>query len=166
MASETINGLRIRVSIEGQVTGSDGTRQVVSINEEYNFSDGTGSSQIGAIFQDLARPLNVTSEVLDLDALADFKGATMTDNNAVKFIYAKNKSTTTGENLKMGGDDFAAAGGPLVDTTDKVVVGPSGMILMINNIDGWGITAATKDGLKFEHTGNSTYDLLLGFDNT
>lgn len=166
MASETINGLVIKVQIYGSVIGTDGVKQDVNILKEFNISEGTGINQIGAVYQDLTRGLNATTETLDLDGLTDFKGATMSDNNNVKFLYMFHNSSTPAAVLKVGGGDFAGAAGPLVDATDKMAIGPQGLILMVNPIDGWGITASTKDGLLVETTTNTTYDTLIGFDNT
>jgi hypothetical protein len=163
MANENVQGLTLRVTLQGSVSGSNGTRLPIDYTYEQVFGDGTGNNQIGAVWQKLARSLNNTSEIHDLDGIADFQGATMSDNNAVKFILARLIGTTTGHTLKMGGDDFI---GPLVDTSDLVATGPDGIILIVNPRDGWGITASTCDGLKFATNANETYDVIIGLDNT
>lgn len=166
MASETVGGLTLTVTLRGYVTGNDGVRMLVDKSYEMTFSDGTGNNQVQWLWQDDGRPLNATNETLDLDGLTDFKGAVMSDNTSVKVIWAEHKSTTAAEVMKLGGGDFAAADGPVADATDKIATGPRGLILLVNPLDGWGITATTKDGLRMELTGNSTYDLVMAGDNT
>lgn len=165
MANETA-ALTLTVTLQGNVasTTTPGLFQTIDYTYQVVFADGTGSNQLGSIYQHLARPLNTTTETIDLDNLT-ILGAAQTDPNAVKFILLRHKSTTAGELMKVGGGDFAASTGPLADTTDKAVTGPGGLILLVNPIDGWGITASTKDGLLMELTGNSTYDIIVGVDN-
>lgn len=165
MANETVGGLTLTVTLRGYVTGLDGARLLVDRTYEKSFSDGTGSGQVNWVWQDIERPLNTTSETLDLDGLTDFKGASMTDNNAIKIIWLEHTSTTATEVMKAGGGDFAAAGGPLVDSSDKAATGPAGLLLFVNPIDGWPITASSKDGLLMELTGNSSYTAIIAGDN-
>lgn len=167
MASENVPGLKLTVTMKGSVasTTTPGLVQQVDYTYEINFTDGTGSNQIGTIYQHLAKPLNATTETIDLDSLP-ILGATQTDPTAVKALLLRHRSTTSGELMKAGGGDFAASTGPVADATDKIVTGPNGLILIVNPIDGWGITASTKDGLLVELTGNSSYDVIALLDNT
>ncbi len=162
MANETINGLTVQVRIFGSVLGSDGVRQIVDRSYEKSFTDGTGTNQCGAIWKDDDRSLASTSETLDLDALVDFKGAIMTDNNAVKVLFIQNNSTTTAQTVTVGGGDFST---PFADPTDKFVVGPGGIALFVNPIDGYAITAGTGDGLLVANNYTGTYNILLATDN-
>lgn len=167
MPAETAQ-LSITVTIKGSVVSTSTTAPgLVPIDYTYqvDFSDGTGNNQLGTVYQSLGRALNATSETLDMDGLS-ILGVSNTDANAVKFIMARHKSTTASELMKMGGGDFAASTGPLADSTDKIVTGPDGLILLINPRDGWSITATSKDGLLMELTGNSTYDTIIGLDNS
>ncbi len=167
MATETVQGLTLRVTVQGSVSKDDGSgmRIPVDFTYEVTFADGTGSNQIGTVYQALASALNVTTETLDLDNLTIF-GVADTGVNSVKFILAHLRDTTAGALLKVGGGDFAASTGPVADASDKIVTGPNGLILLVNPIDGWPITASTKDGLAIETTTNTTIDKILGLDNT
>lgn len=163
MANETLDGLTIFVSVKGKVRGSDGAYKVVNFEKTYRFADGTGEDQIGAVWEDEVRALNNTNETLDLDALSDFKGATMSDNNRVKVALVENLSETAAQTLTIGGGDWV---GPFVDASDKLVVGPRGLVLIVSPLDGYGITASTGDGLLVASNANLSYRALLGFDNT
>lgn len=161
--AETVNGITVKVSIQGTVVGSDGISQRVDISYEKTFTDGTGTNQCQNFWFDESRALNATNETLDLDGLTDFQGATMTPNAAVKVMFFQNASTTAAELLTLGGGDFASWVG---DATDKVKVGPAGILLLVNPIDGYTITASTGDGLLVAHSGNSSYKAFLAVDNT
>ena len=167
MANENVPGLKLTVTLKGSVasTTTPGLVQQVDYTYEINFTDGTGSNQIGTIYGPATRALNATNETLDLDNLS-ILGSNQTDLTAVKFILAEHVSTTPAETMTMGGGDFAAASGPLVDATDKIATGPRGLILLVNPIDGWGITASTKDGLLMALSGNSSYKTIIGLDNS
>jgi len=167
MASETAS-LTLTVTLRGTVASTSTTAPgllPVDYTYEQVFADGTGNNQIGTIYSSLGRALNATNEVLDLDNLT-ILGTAATDANAVKFILARAKSTTASATLTLGGDDFAAASGPLSASADKNVVGPDGLVLLVSPRDGWGITASTKDGLKVALSDNSTYDVIIGLDNS
>jgi hypothetical protein len=161
MANETVRRLRIKVSIEGEVAGPDGSLLPVNIQREYNFQDGTGQNQVGAVWQDLDGSLATTTTTLDLDGLTDFKGATMSDNNKVKVGAFFNDSDSG--NLVVGGGDWT---GPFADASDKLIVKPRGMALIIDPLDGYTVTATSADGLLLETTATVSYKGLLAFDNT
>jgi len=160
--AETVNGLTIKVSITGSIAGDNGSRLAVDITKVYAFQDGTGSTQIGNMLYKPDRALNNTSETLDLDGLTDFQGASTSTFNNVKFQYYENNSTTAAQNLTIGGGDFS---GMFADPSDKLVIGPGGIALIVSPIDGYPITATTGDGLLIATNANMTYDLLLGVDN-
>lgn len=166
MANETLQGLTIEVRIYGTVSGPDGSRLVVDESYKKTLTDGTGTDQAGFVWQDQTRPLNTTSESLDLDALTDFKGATMTDNANLKLMYFRNLDTDTGDHLLIGG----AASNQFInwvgDATDKVKLGADGIILIVSPVDGFAITASTGDLLKVEAVDNSSYRAILAGDNT
>jgi hypothetical protein len=164
--AETVNGLVFTATLRGSVVGADGTIMTVDKTYTATFTDGTGASQIGYIFQKNAYPLNATSKVFDMDGETDFQGAAMSSNNNVKLIWAENKDTTSGHTLTMGGDDLAGSSGPLVDSTDLMRTGAAGIMIWVSPTDGAGITASTADGLKFAMSGNSTMDLVVAGDNT
>jgi hypothetical protein len=166
MAGETVQSFRIRVTLESVVLGPDGTRSVVVREYDKSFGDGTDANSIGYVWNDESRSLATTTETLDLDALVDFKGATMTDNNTVKVLWLEDLGSTSGQTLKMGGGDFASGTGPLVDSSDKLVCQAGGLVLMVAPINGYPITASTGDGLTIESSAAMNYRLTLAGDNT
>lgn len=161
--AETVNGITIRVQIVGSVTGDNGVRQPIDISYEKSFTDGTGTNQIGNVFWKDNRALNATSETIDLDGTTDFQGASTSAFNNVKWMFFQNNSTTTTEVLTIGGGDFSPM---FADPTDKIKVGPAGIMLLVSPVDGYAITASTGDGLLLATNYNGTYDMALGVDNT
>lgn len=167
MASETVIQFRVRILIEGLVTDStgDGARLVVLEDFDKTFTDGTGTDQIGWVWQDASRALNTTTETLDLDGLTDFRGQGMSDNNTVKFMYVRDLGSTSGQKLTLGGGDWASSTGPLVDSSDKEIVQAGGLVLRLAPINGFPITASTGDGLLVESSAAMNYRVILAGDN-
>ena len=166
MANETVQAVKVEAKLTFYVTGADGAQLVKEHTYSHTFTDGTGTDQAGAVWNDDARSLAATTETLDLDGLVDFQGATMTDNNAVKVMWIENTSTTTGYKLTLGGGDWAGATRFLTDATDKCNVGPSGLLLAISPVDGYAITASTGDGLLEDAGANTvTSKQVFVFDN-
>jgi hypothetical protein len=161
MALETVRRVKITVRVEAVVEGPDGSGLNVDESYSYSFSDGTGQDQLGTVWWDRDGSLATTTTTLDLDGQQDFKGVAMTDANAVKFMLVKNESDTG--NLKVGGGDFATW---VNAATDKVVIGPRGLFLLVSPRDGYGITAGTGDGLLLETTATVAYKAIIGLDNT
>ena len=161
--AETVNGLQIRVSIVGSIAGDNGTRLPIDISYEKFLTDGTGSNQIGNVYYKDNRALNNTNETIDLDGTTDFQGASTSTFNSVKLMFFRNNSTTSGDDLTIGGGDFV---GPFADASDKNIIGADGIMLIVNPIAGYAITASTGDGLLVATDYNGTYDVLLGVDNS
>lgn len=126
-------------------------------------TDGTAANKADLVFRD-QRSLNAsTSEDLDLaGGLTSAYGAAITFVK-VKMLYVKAKSTN-GANIVVGG----AAANQFInwvgDATDKVVIPPSGCLMVAAPIDGWAVTANTGDILKIENTDGAaaaTYDIII-----
>jgi hypothetical protein len=161
MANETVRRLRIKVSIDAEVVGLDGATLTTPLhNYEYVMSDGTGTNQVGWVWQDNDGSLATTTTTVDLDGATDFQGAAMSNNNSLKVMLWKNDSEAG--DLIVGGGDFSAW---LGDATDKVKVKPRGLLLYVAP-DGVTITASTGDGLALETTATVAYKGLLAGDNT
>jgi hypothetical protein len=95
--------------------------------------------------------------------MTDFQGASTSTFNNIKFMFFRNNSSTSAEILTVGGGDFST---PFNAAADKVKIGPQGILLLVSPVDGYAITASTGDGLLVAHSGTSTYDMLLGADNS
>ena len=163
--AETVQGLTVQVRIWGTVNGDDGAKLTVDETYTKTFSEGTGTNNIGYVWQDETRSLDTTSEDLQLDGLTDFQGATMSSNNNVKLLYVRNLDTTSGDYFRLGGSSGGNEwdSGPLAAAGDKIDIEPDGILLCVSPVDGWGITAG--DDLGMEAADTSTYRILLAGDN-
>lgn len=166
MANETVQQLRIELRITGLVTGHDGSQLRTLVDIDKAFGDGTAANQVGWVWADDTRALNTTTETLDLDGLADFKGATMSDNANVKVLFVQDLGSTAGQKLTLGGGDWAGTGSMLVDSSDKLNVQAGGFVLAVAPVDGYTITASTGDGLLVESSASMNYRVLLAGDNS
>ena len=166
MANETVQNFRVRVTLEAVVIGSDGARAVVLREYDKSFGDGTSANNLQWVWNDETRALATTNETLDLDGNVDFKGVALSDAVNVKVLWIEDLGSTTGQQLNIGGGDFASATGPLVDTTDLMVCQAGGLVLMIAPVDGYPITASTGDGLKITSNASMNYRITLAGDNT
>lgn len=167
MANETLQALRVRVQITGYVTFSDGRRQDVNIDYDRTITDGNGTNQAQSIWYDQSRTLAATSETIDLDGQTDAIGGSTSDWTNVKLACVINKNTATGEKLVLGGGDWAGTDALFVDSSSKANVGPDGIFLAVSPIDGFDITASTKDGF-LQEAGSATIvsEQLLVAENT
>lgn len=167
MASETIDGLVIEISIKGRVLGSDGVKQDIDIQKRFSFSDGTGASQLGQVWYDASRNVNATNEDLDVSgsAIKDFAGNNL-DMNAVGLIYLENLDTDTGDKFTV--KQPAANGVPGIFTAagDGIDVGPGGVLLWVSPTDKATVTAGTGDLINLAAADNSNCKILIGGDNT
>ena len=126
------------------------------------WTDGDAADKAEIVFHD-QRTLTATSEDLDLYGnLTDAFGNTLSFAK-VKAIFIKNKNTGAGENLIVGG---AAANGVSTlfsDTTDKLIIGPDGMLLLTNpSAAGYAITGGTADLLKLDAGANTVvFDIVI-----
>jgi len=78
-------------------------------------------------------------------------------------IYVYNRSTTAPDVLHVGGDANAV---PLFGAVaDYQIVGPGGVLLLVNPTDGWAVTATTGDIIEIANPGGNDIDCdvaLLG----
>jgi hypothetical protein len=91
-----------------------------------------------------------SSQTIDLSgSLLDALGTT----NVFAKVYAvfvKNLATLTGRNIQIGGD---SAHVPIFGATnDLITIGPKGVLLAANCLDGWAVTATTGDILKIANS--------------
>lgn len=123
-------------------------------------ADGYETDEADLLWYD-RRTLAATSEGIDLaGSLLDVFGQTLTFGE-IKGIYIYNRSTTTGQNLTVGGGS-----NPFITwlgtSGDEVVIGPSGALLLWNPKDGYEVTAATGDILTIDSGAASiTYDIII-----
>ena len=166
--AETVQSLRVQVIITGIVIGDDGAKLVVNETYDKTFSEGTGTDQVGAVWQDKSRNLNATSEDIDLDALTDFQGATMSSLANLGLFYARNLDTDSGDGFTFGGaaaNPWDGAGTPFEVAGGKIGLGADGIFLWVSPVDKGAIGAGSADTLKVESQDNSNYRMILAGDN-
>jgi hypothetical protein len=170
MASETVVGLNIKVTIKGTVISADGISQVVDINKEYNFSDGTGNNQCQAWFYDASRSVAQAGEDVDLNGSAsytDFKGAAL-DMVQMSVFFLENLDTDTGDSVTITRPGAAGVTG-MQAASDVTTVQPGGMYLWIApGPDKATTTATTADliNLAAADASGSSVKLFIAGDNT
>jgi hypothetical protein len=164
--AETVKGLTIQLRIFGTVVGENGSKLPINEVYEQTFSDGTGSQQVGTVWQDVpSRTLSTTSEDLDLvgSTIKDFQGEALAFNN-LKVLYIRNLDEDSGDYLWVGGASGTQVTGLFGDVADKIKVGPKGILLWVSPVDGVAVTSST-DLLKVEAVDNSTFRPILAGDN-
>jgi len=164
--AETVTGLALDIKIIGQVVGDDNCRLLIDEQMVTNFSDGTGTNQIGTVWQDLTRSLAATSEDHDFaGSRTDFQGAAIA-GTAIKFIFIRNLSTTAGQTVKLKPGSSNPVTGILGGTTPTLTIGPGGFLLLSNPIDGYTVTGGSADTIAIETSATSSYRIIVGVDNT
>lgn len=169
MANETINGLRVVVTIRGSVVGSDGGRQEVDITYDRTFEDGTSTNQAQALFFDEVRPIAQAGEDLDLNgstSYKDFKGNNL-DMVQMSLFYLENLDTDTGDSVNITRPAANGVTG-MQAASDVTTVQPGGLFLWIAPIDKATVTAGTADliNLAAADAAGSNVKLLVVGDNT
>jgi hypothetical protein len=162
--AETVRFLRVEVKVSTVVVGDDGAKLQKTHVYDKTFSDGTSSNQVGNVWNDDSRSLAATSEELNLDGVSDFQGVATGFTN-VKVMMIENLDEDTGDKITIGGAASNAFVNMFVDATDKMDIGPGGLFLYVNPVDGAAITAGTGDLLKVEAVDTSTYKILVSGDN-
>lgn len=133
----------------------------LTLNKNDTLATGTGSNQADVLWHD-TRSLTATSEDLDMaGSLTNAFGDTVTFAT-IKGILIHNKSTSSTEILSVGG----AAANQLINwvgnSSDIVKIGPDGILLLWNPIDGYAVTAGTGDLLKIDSgTDTIEYDIVI-----
>lgn len=163
--AETVGGLRVSVKVTGTVTGTDGAMLPVNYSYERTFTEGTGTDQIGSVWKDDTRSLATTSEDLDIaGGVTDFQGAASAFNN-VKVLWFQNLDTDSGDLFYLKPGSTAPVTSILGGTTPTLTIGPGGLCLLINPIDGYAVTAASADKIAVQSADNSDYQILIAGDN-
>jgi hypothetical protein len=128
-----------------------------------SFTDGTGSNQLKFIYRDERTLAATTNDDLDLYGSLIHAFGLPINMVKLKMFFLENTSTTAADKLEIG----AAGANPVStifgDTSDKKIVGPGGVELWTNPIDGYAITSGTADILRIRNPGANeiTYNLYL-----
>lgn len=128
------------------------------------FSSGTGNNAADLIWSDR---ITVTSTPTDLDfrgGLTSAFGASVAPVE-IRALLIRNRSTTVGEYVSVGGDGTAPAyAGLFGAANDVIIVQPGGMLLWVAPLDGAGFqtTATTADILQIvAATGSVSVDIAI-----
>jgi hypothetical protein len=152
--SRTKNPLKLSTTLDG-----------IQRNLSYSFTDGAGANQMDAIWSDERTIAASGTDDLDLaGGLTDAFGAVITFAR-VKFIYLEADATNS-NNVLIGGAAANQFLNWLQSPTDKVLLTPGGMQLVISNTAaGYAVVAGTGDILRVANgAGGSTvkYRIILG----
>lgn len=163
--AETVKFLRIRVVAEYAVDGDDGASLVSQDLYTADFENGTSSNQVGNVWVDKTRNLNATSEDIDVfNDIDDFQGQPAGFNN-LKVLMLKNLDEDSGDNFVLS----PGSGNPITTilggTSPTLTVGPGGLLLLVNPIDGYAVTDGSADEIRLTTPDNSNCTLLLAGDN-
>jgi hypothetical protein len=132
--------------------------------QSYKFTNGTGANQIDRVFSDRRTLAASASESLDLaGTLVDALGATVTFAR-VRALRIKADAANT-NNVVVGGAASNAFASLFGDATDKIVVRPGGLVLVVApDTTGYVVTAGTGDLLQVANSGAGTgvtYDITI-----
>ena len=164
--AETVRSLRVEIKITGSIYAADNVKQDVLIDYDKTFSDGTGDTQLGTWFLDSSRSLDTTSEDLDLNGtLPQFNYGATVDLNNVKVLVMENLTATTGDDLILKQGAANPATTILGGTGPTLTIGPSGICVLVNPLDGYGLTAGSADTVAVQAIDTQTYKTLIAGDN-
>lgn len=162
MATSVAGKIEARVTLTESVAGDLSTPTAVHIWDATEAREtGSGASQTRVVYSDsntVAAGVPVTYDLRG--SLLKLDGATADFATVVGFAI-KNKSTTTSQNLQVGGGSnpwitWLGASG------DALVIGPGGKFLIESPIDGYATVAATGDVLTISaSSGTIAFDLAI-----
>ncbi|MCH8992603.1 MAG: hypothetical protein IIA44_12770 [Acidobacteria bacterium] len=135
------------------------------------FADGTSANQVDKLWHDERTLTSGFGENLDLTALTNvIFGSTVTITFVkVKAVLIINMSTTSGDDLLVGGAGFSAdAWSPPFngDQNAKVSVPAGSTLLLVNKIDGWAVTDGSDDKLRVENTSGNSVNYRIAIVGT
>lgn len=135
----------------------------LSVSPRIAWADGAAVNQANLIFQDSYTIASGGEQLIDLTALTDSLGAAV-NFARLKLIYVKNRSTTVGANLQLGGTVSNGLSTLYVGTNAGQLIGPDGLALLVNpSAAGWAVTATTADILRIGNpsAASITADVVL-----
>jgi len=135
----------------------------INLVQTTNLANGSGNNQANQSFHDQRTLTTGASEDVDLaGSLVDAFGDTITFT-ALKAIRIRNQSAVN--RLIVGGAVANALAALFGALTDKLIIRPSGLLVLEAPLAGYAVVAATGDLLKFEHgaedSANLIYELTL-----
>ena len=136
-----------------------------SVEYKDTLGSGTNTDESDVIWHDTRTLTTGNNDDLDLTALTQtIFGSTVTKAFAeVCGIYIRNKNTTAGQDLTVGGSGGNEWSAPFGATGDKVNLPADGLLLLTNPKAGWAVTNGSADTLRIGNaSGNTvTYDIVI-----
>ncbi|MBX3380895.1 MAG: hypothetical protein KF805_12455 [Phycisphaeraceae bacterium] len=130
-----------------------------------NFTDGTGDGKASGVYVKSGSISASANDDIDLSGSVTNAFGTTVAMAKIKAIAIKNKATTTGYNLLIGGSASAAITTILGGTAPTLKIGPKGWVVLNNPFDGHVVTATTADILRLTASGGDiTYDLAIFYE--
>ena len=158
---------KISVGLEALLTSAldlSTTSSPTKLAHRIDLANGSGAGQANKIFTD-RRTINASSsENLDLAAsLADPFGATITFARIKALLIRAAPNNVN--NVVVGGHESAAWATLFGDASDKVIVRPNGLLLVVApDATAYAVTATTADLLMVANSGagtSVTYDVAI-----
>lgn len=158
---------RVRVELAALLTGThDFSPPSANLNKAkaWSFGNGTAAGQADRVWSDRRTLAASASESLDLaGSLSDALGAAVTFAKVRALLIEASTGNTN--NVVVGGAASNAFVNWVSDATDKVVIKPGGLLLLVApDTGGYGVTAATGDLLQVANSGAGTgvtYDIAI-----
>lgn len=140
-------------------------RDAAALSLDDELTNGTAIDTADVLWHDRRTLAATTSEDLDLagSLVSALTGAAVTFAK-IKCILIKNRSTTAGYILAVGGASSNQFINWVANSSDIVNVGPNGIFMLWNpSLAGYAVTASTGDLLKINNTGGGSldYDIVL-----
>jgi hypothetical protein len=123
---------------------------------------GTGSSQADKVFSDQRTIVASSSETLDLTALTDPFGVTLTFAKVKAILIVASANNTN--DVVIGNAASNPFLGPLAGTTPTITLKPGGAVLLTAPVGGWTVTDSSTDNLKVANSSSGSsvvYDVVI-----
>jgi hypothetical protein len=123
---------------------ADPATRTVVVDYQRVLSAGTGGNQADRAYVDRSRTYTASTAVdHDLNTYTDSFGNASQAIAKARVVCFRSETTTSGQSFQVGGD---SASGPVFGAAaDYAIVGPDGLFLLVNPIDGYTVTATTGD---------------------
>ena len=133
----------VRVEEVKTVTYGDAPVNEIVIDYHKTFLTGTGQGQADRVYADERQYTASTAVDHDVNTYTDTFGTASQAVAKVKLVAVHTKNTTSGQQWQIGGDANSV---PLFGAAaDYLKLGPEGLLLWVDPIDGIASTASTGD---------------------
>lgn len=163
----SVTKCKVTIRIEVTETGSHDFATPVNpivYDKVYEFTPGTSANQVDTVWGDAA---SLAASASELDVTGGLTAAIT--GSAVSFaeiavLLVENTTTTTANTLQVGDAGTNPISTLHEAATNRSVIGPGGLMLLINPIDGYACTGGSADTLRIDPGANTVghKTLLVG----